>query len=110
MEYAVQDAFVLHEINADGIEVSKIIYKGTPIIIFKKDGTIINGHFINVEFNPIDKEYYLIYDLDKYAEDDDIVETYQEVGLSEISKIEVMTYVVKSTDNFNNEAIPKGRF
>ncbi len=45
MEYAAQDAFVLHEIADDGTRVTKVIYKGTPITVFTRDGRYFDGHF-----------------------------------------------------------------
>ncbi|HEL1573308.1 hypothetical protein V2H22_06420 [Streptococcus suis] len=94
MEYAVQDAYVLHEIDTDGNVVTKIIYKGTPIIIFTKDGKYFNGHFWEIYFDEEDKKYYLIHELNQREEDGDtITEYYLDVELSDVIRIETLSCI-----------------
>lgn len=97
MEYAVQDAFVLHEIADDNTRVTKVIYKGTPITVFTRDGRYFYGHFWGIYFDEEDKKYYLIHELHQKEEDGDtITEYYLDVELSDVVKIETSSYIAKS--------------
>lgn len=106
MEYASQDAFVLHEIANDGTRVTKVIYKGTPITVFTRNGRYFNGHFWDIYFDEEDKKYYLIYELIQNEEDGYIItECYLDVELSDVVKIETLSYIAKSEKRLSGEAM-----
>ncbi|WP_105153838.1 hypothetical protein [Streptococcus suis] len=106
MEYAVQDAFVLHEIANDGTRVTKVIYKGTPITVFTRNGRYFDGHFWEIYFDEEDKKYYLIYELIQNEEDGYIItECYLDVELSDVVKIETLSYIAKSEKRLSGGAM-----